>query len=409
MSELVGGVRTPLACDESLIMTQSFEHNLRALDPEGASVPWAALLLALFCASFLGWFFGARVNVLVSVDDARLEAREAGHTLQAQVSGYVVAVHEELDRPVQRGEILIELDDSSEQREREQKQLQLEAAVAQLAALRLELSALASVRAGQRSLRQAHDIEAAVRELQADATAEARERERDRDARLLELGAVSPMAADQSRSLADRERHEAEASLAARRRIFAGQGLLEAEHAQRSAQLQKELALAEGEQASIRVRLLELAAAIERRKLRAPVAGRMGTVAPVTVGSFVSAGDELGTVIPNGSLRIVALVPPERALGLLREGQPGTLQLSGFPWTQFGSLHGTVERVGREVHDGRVRVELGLREPHPAGIPLQHGLPGKLEIEVERAAPATLAFRAAGGGWRSTPAHARRP
>ncbi|HTU59163.1 MAG TPA: HlyD family efflux transporter periplasmic adaptor subunit, partial [Polyangiales bacterium] len=359
-------------------MAQSFEHNLRALDAErSTTVPWAALLLALFCAIFAGWFFGARVDVLVSVDDARLEAREAGHKLQAQVSGYVVAVHEQLDRPVERGEILIELDDSSERREWEQKSLQLEAAVAQLAALRLELRALEDVRAGQRSLRHAHDAEAAVRALQADATAVARERERDRDARLLELGAVSPLAADQSRSLADRERHEALASLAARRRISADQGLLEAEHTQRSAQMQKELALAEAEQASIRVRLLELETVIERRKVRAPVAGRMGTIAPVTVGSFVTAGDALGTVIPNGGLRIVALVPPERALGLLRQGQRGTLQLVSFPWTEFGSLRGTIERVGREVHDGRVRVELGLNAPFPARIPLQHGLPGK--------------------------------
>jgi membrane fusion protein (multidrug efflux system) len=56
----------------------------------------------------------------------------------------------------------------------------------------------------------------------------------------------------------------------------------------------------------------------------------------------------------------------------------------------------TVSNVASEVRDGRVRVELAMAAPQAARMPLQHGLRGTVEVEVEQAAPATLVLRAAG-------------
>ena len=55
-------------------------------------------------------------------------------------------------------------------------------------------------------------------------------------------------------------------------------------------------------------------------------------------------------------------------------------------------------KVGSEVRDGRVRVELAVLSKR-SPVPLQHGLPGTLEVELERVAPFILALRAAGGLW----------
>jgi hypothetical protein len=55
-----------------------------------------------------------------------------------------------------------------------------------------------------------------------------------------------------------------------------------------------------------------------------------------------------------------------------------------------------VRRVASEVRNGRVRVELGVDPDGAAPIPRQHGLPGTVEVQVERVAPATLVLRAAG-------------
>jgi membrane fusion protein (multidrug efflux system) len=52
--------------------------------------------------------------------------------------------------------------------------------------------------------------------------------------------------------------------------------------------------------------------------------------------------------------------------------------------------------VAHERRDGQIRVELGLASDLAFPIPLQHGMPGTVEVEVERVAPATLLLRSIG-------------
>jgi membrane fusion protein (multidrug efflux system) len=57
--------------------------------------------------------------------------------------------------------------------------------------------------------------------------------------------------------------------------------------------------------------------------------------------------------------------------------------------------------VAGEVRDGAVRVEMTIDANSVSRIPLQHGLPGSVEIEVERATPWMLLLRHAGRMWAS--------
>lgn len=139
-----------------------------------------------------------------------------------------------------------------------------------------------------------------------------------------------------------------------------------------------------------------LAHEIERRRVRAPMAGRLGEVAELRIGSVVREADRLAAVVPPGDLQVVAEFPPPSALGRIRSGQPARLRLEGFPWAQYGSLAATVSRVASEVRNGHVRVELNVDRGGASPIPLQHGLPGIIEVQVERVAPVTLVLRAAG-------------
>ena len=54
-----------------------------------------------------------------------------------------------------------------------------------------------------------------------------------------------------------------------------------------------------------------------------------------------------------------------------------------------------VTDVAREVRDGLARVELALVQAPPR-VPLQHGMPATVQIEIERATPFSLVLRAAG-------------
>jgi membrane fusion protein (multidrug efflux system) len=113
------------------------------------------------------------------------------------------------------------------------------------------------------------------------------------------------------------------------------------------------------------------------------------------VGRVLQPGDTIATVVPSGALHIVATFLPGEAFGRIHPGQPARLRLEGFPFTQFGSVHATVSNVASEVRDGRVRVELALSE-RATSVPMQHGMPGTVEVEVERISPAALVLRAAG-------------
>jgi len=135
---------------------------------------------------------------------------------------------------------------------------------------------------------------------------------------------------------------------------------------------------------------------IDKLRIRAPVAGHIGEVANLRPGSVVREGENLGAVVPRGKIRLVANFPPEAAFGRISPGQPARLRLHGFPWTQYGTISAVVEAVASEIREGTVRVDLALHENPASSIPLQHGLPGTVEIEVERASPAILVLRAAG-------------
>lgn len=135
---------------------------------------------------------------------------------------------------------------------------------------------------------------------------------------------------------------------------------------------------------------------LARRTLRSPVDGKLGEVATLRPGSFVEEGDRLGAVVPQGNLKIVAEFPPSAVLGRIRAGQPARLRLDGYPWTQYGMVHGVVTTVGSEIRNQTVRVELAVDSHTSPRIPMQHGLPGVIEIEVEKITPADLLLRMVG-------------
>jgi membrane fusion protein, adhesin transport system len=134
---------------------------------------------------------------------------------------------------------------------------------------------------------------------------------------------------------------------------------------------------------------------LDRHAISAPVDGELADLAPLGPGDVVEVGQVLGHVVPDGEIEVAARYAPGPALGRLEVGQRARLRLEGFPWTEHGSLEATVAQVSSELREGQIEVRLRLDHP-PEGLPLQHGLPGTVEVAVEGASPARLALRAAG-------------
>jgi multidrug resistance efflux pump len=167
-------------------------------------------------------------------------------------------------------------------------------------------------------------------------------------------------------------------------------------------QLMGELNKLRGDKATAGVTIQGLEEEVGRRWIRAPIDGRLGEVAPLRVGTVVHEGEKLAAVIPTGKLRVVANFDPPVALGRVRPGQHARLRLEGFPWAEYGSVGATVTNVASEIRDGTIRVEMALDSHSDSRIPLQHGLPGSVEVDIETLSPASLVLRQA-GSWLAGP------
>jgi membrane fusion protein (multidrug efflux system) len=378
-------------------MPATFSRSLRALRADRSRRALVGLAVgALLVAAWGIWLFGARVAVYEVSGEARLEVDQSVHTLAAPVGGRVVAAHLALGRQVAAGEVLVEIDATAQALELEQTRARLAALDPERSALEGEIAAESRRLAEAEAAGRAELSEARARLREGEAAAALADEEAARMARLHQSGGASASEVSRTRAAAQETRAAAEALDHRARRLELEQRERQSGRLAHLEELRRELAQLDGELATTRAAVDRLAHEVEQRRVRAPVAGALGEALDLRVGAVVAAGDALAAIVPAGRLRVVAHYPPSASVGRIAPGQPARLRLDGFPWTRFGTLPAVVTSVASEPRDGRIRVELAVREDHGFGAPLTHGMSGALEIEVERVSPAALVLRAAG-------------
>ncbi len=87
---------------------------------------------------------------------------------------------------------------------------------------------------------------------------------------------------------------------------------------------------------------------------------------------------------------------PEDALGRVQPGQAARLRLDAYTWPQYGSLPLMVDEVKVEAGASFVSVSLVPSGEEMLTMPLQGGMTGTVEVEIDKLSPAALALRAAG-------------
>lgn len=363
---------------------------------QGKSARLLILLAIAFCfaGAWMAWLLFARVTVYASTDQARVEVAQAVYPVEAAVSGRVKKGSLKLGRRVEKGDWLVELEADPEQLRLSQEQSHQQALETQLQNLRgqlsAELEALGQERRGGEAV--VEQARARLVEAQESAKFAAQELQRDRD--LFKQGLTAEIELQRSISNAKQKSAEAEASATAVQQASSLQLSTGGEHRARIEAVKTEIAQVEGEVAASETIQRELQHEIAAYRIEAPSAGRLGSIVSIKPGAYIRQGDRLATIIPDGRLRIVAEFEPHTVIGRVKPGQSARLRLSGFPWTQYGSIQATVISVGSEVRDGRVRVEL---EPRSNGeMRLQHGLPGTLEVAIDYVSPLMLLLEKAG-------------
>jgi multidrug resistance efflux pump len=379
-------------------MSVQFVRTARSLEADGSS-GWLLNLVAVgaILAAWAAWFVFARVVVYQVSDQARLETVSRVHPMDAAVSGLIVETNLELGHSVHIGDVLIELESKSQRLELGEQRAKLAALAPELKSLRGEIvaeeKALANGRdAGHWLLEQAR-----ARNLRAAKVAEIASDIANRYGFLLK----AQVGAEVQYLRAFSEAQEAQAAAdAARLEVSRVQKDLQSQEADRLAhiaELNLQASQLEGERGVDLAAIARLVHEIEIRSLRAPIDGHIGAVAPdIRVGAFVAEGRRLCAIVPPAKTITVAEFAPEAALGRIHPGQSARLRLRGFPWAQYGSIPAWVTKVASEPRAGRIRVEFSIEPAAAPLIPFQNGLPGTVEVAVERVSPVLLALRAAG-------------
>jgi len=379
-------------------MATPFSRTLRALKADS----FRGSLLALACViallgGWMAWFFLARVARYEVTDTARLEVDQETHPVQSPVLARVVSSNLVLGKEVKAGDVLVQLDANAERLQVEEQRTQLAALASQIDSLKTQVGQLQEARAREEQTAHVAIEQAGAKYREADALARSADHESHRLEKLAAAGLVPRRDYDIGKMEAERLRDAADSLKLEPDRILRDLRTHESDRRAQLDNLESQIRKLEGDRTTVSASVERLNYEVERRVIRAPISGRVGEIAAtLRAGAVVNEGDRICAILPPGHLRAVAEFAPPAAFGRIRPGQPARLRLEGFPWAEYGSIAATVSTVAGEIRDGRVRVELSIARNPNFPIPLQHGQPGSVEVEVERVSPAALTLRTAG-------------
>jgi membrane fusion protein (multidrug efflux system) len=375
---------------------QRFSRSFRTLEaePEGRSrvAMFAAVVVLVAWAT---WFARAHLTVYATSTAARVEVTRATHPVDVPVAGRVVSVNVRLDQVATEGDVLAQLDDQVEQLQLAEARARAEGLVPQVDATRVEIAAEERALGDLSNTQNAAIAGATARIQEATVAAALAKDEAARADKLHTSGSVSDVEAIRARADSDQK---AASQAAALSDVMKLQHQYRTDHDDRRtrlASLALDAAKLEADLANVKATIATLEHDIARRRVLAPASGRIGEIGNVQPGSVVKEGERIATIVSTGELRVIAQYAPADALGLVHAGQMARVRLEGFPWTEYGEVKARVTDVARELRDGHARVELEVVQASPR-IPLQHGMPGTVQIELEQATPMELVLRAAG-------------
>lgn len=376
-------------------MPAAFDRSADALTVQSLKMGRVVGLLFLLMAAWGSWLWFARVSVFQATARARVEVQSAAHPLAVEVTGRVTRTYLAIGRRVEAGEVLVVLDSAAEEQAREEARVRRETYIAGRQAIMEEIVAEEESLRLAKNARDAALSESNERVREAEVRAKLAAQEEQIASQLRSKQAVSEM--EYQRNAADRDARKAVVAglEAAETRLDQDWALEAQERRVRLAKLRREATAMQGAADLEQAVMARLEHAIAQRTVRAPIAGQLGDIADVQVGTVVSAAQKLGTVIPVDQPHAVAFFSAA-SVGRVKTNQPARLRFDGYPWTQFGTVPAVVRRVGSEPTAGVIRVELELQPEPDCAIPLTHGLPASLEVQVEQVSPAVLLLRAAG-------------
>lgn len=376
-------------------MPLPFRRTLRFLDRDrGRASTWVWAGGLLITIVWVTWMGLAEIPIRISSDTMTLTAEDTSHSLDAPVGGRVQEVHVDIGDAVDHGGTIVTLDTTRAHLEYRAHRTKVEALQTRQEGIQDQIKA---EERAMEATRQAHPPEIARREAERKASAAAaefREELARATATLGREGAESPLDTLEARSRAEEAIAEARSDSIEVERIALAHNIELSDRQAKVLGLKAERRRLSGELQALEANIATLRNHIDRKIIRAPRDGVVGDMETIQPGSVLELGERIGSVVAEEPIEAEAWVRAEH-MGRIDPGQPARVRFDAFPWTEFGMVEGEVRSVSSRAHEGRFRLMLTLNEASSA-VPLQHGLVGEAQVEVERASPAQIIIRTVG-------------
>ncbi len=273
------------------------------------------------------------------------------------VGGKVVYVGVDLGSFVQRGAVLVRLDDRDARIRLEQAQAQVTQAEANVR----QAQARIGLRAGQK-----FDPTRVAEVGSARVALELAEKELRRFERLIETGDVSRSSYDQQRARRDQLREQYEAALTVARQNYAG-----VETAQAAAD-------------AARTQIAQARKAIADAVVTAPISGYVAE-RPADLGEYVATSSRIATIVRTNPLR-VRIDIPEQVVSSIQVGQSVSVTVSSYPDRSFaGRVHHIAPNVTANSRTMTVEAQV-----ENVGDALKPGQFATVRILLPESTPAVL-------------------
>ena len=83
--------------------------------------------------------------------------------------------------------------------------------------------------------------------------------------------------------------------------------------------------------------------------MTSPVAGTVQQLAVHTVGGVVTPAQPLMVIVPKENVLEVEAMLPNKEIGFVNPGQDAEVKVETFPFTKYGTLHGTITQVSSDA------------------------------------------------------------
>lgn len=126
-------------------------------------------------------------------------------------------------------------------------------------------------------------------------------------------------------------------------------------------------------------------------RLTAPVGGTVQQLAVHTVGGVVTPAQPLMVIVPKDNVLEVEAMLPNKDIGFVNPGQGAEVKVETFPFTKYGTIHGTVTQVSSDaiqdeklglVYSTRVKLARDTIQVENKAVRLSPGMAVTIEVKT---------------------------